>query len=104
MCFAYNSDDHKPVFKISLSFKSKETKKSNSAPSEEAERVDIGVDNNSGKDRGDNCNEPMFIQHTETMIEETYQMVNVLSSSKTFCFMEASLLTLPLFLSKEGGD
>lgn len=32
------------------------------------------MDNNSGKDRGDNCNEPMFIQHTETMIEETYQM------------------------------
>ncbi|CAF1927227.1 BnaC05g15910D [Brassica napus] len=53
-----------------------ETKKSNSAPSEEAERVDIGVDNNSGKDRGDDCIEPMFIQHTETMIEETYQMEN----------------------------
>ncbi|CAG7869508.1 unnamed protein product [Brassica rapa] len=51
-----------------------ETKKSNSLPSEEAlaEKVDIDV-YACGKE-GDYFNEPVFVQHTETMMEETYQM------------------------------
>ncbi|KAJ4879562.1 Cyclin-B2-3 [Raphanus sativus] len=46
------------------------TKRPESVPSEEAERVDIDVDE-SGKEEGDDFNEPMFVQHTQAMMEET---------------------------------
>ncbi|KAG2303406.1 hypothetical protein Bca4012_062169 [Brassica carinata] len=55
-----------------------EAKKSNSVPSEEAlaEKVDIDVDD-SGKDKGEDFNETMFVQHTEAMLEEIEQMEEV---------------------------
>uniref|UniRef100_A0A1J3CQT7 Cyclin-B2-3 n=1 Tax=Noccaea caerulescens TaxID=107243 RepID=A0A1J3CQT7_NOCCA len=51
-----------------------ETKKSDSVPSEEAEKIAIDVDDSDKEEEGDNFNEPMFVQHTEAMMEEIDKM------------------------------
>ncbi|KAL1209401.1 Cyclin-B2-3 [Cardamine amara subsp. amara] len=50
-----------------------ETKKPDSVSSEEPERIIIDVDDSDKEEEGD-FNEPMFVQHTEAMLEENDQM------------------------------
>ncbi|CAN8312721.1 unnamed protein product [Cochlearia groenlandica] len=53
-----------------------DTKKPDLVSSEEAKRVIIDVDD-SDKEEGDDFNAPMFVQHTEAMMEEINQMDEV---------------------------
>ncbi|AEE29993.1 Cyclin B2;3 [Arabidopsis thaliana] len=64
--FAAQLADHKPHIR------DEETKKPDSVSSEEPETIIIDVDE-SDKEGGDS-NEPMFVQHTEAMLEEIEQM------------------------------
>ncbi|CAD5313278.1 unnamed protein product [Arabidopsis thaliana] len=64
--FAAQLADHKPHIR------DEETKKPDSVSSEEPETIIIDVDE-SDKEGGD-FNEPMFVQHTEAMLEEIEQM------------------------------
>ncbi|ESQ34734.1 hypothetical protein EUTSA_v10007704mg [Eutrema salsugineum] len=63
--FAAQLADNKPQIQ------EEETKKSDSVPSEEVERIIIDVDD---KEEVDDFNKPMFVQHTEAMMEEIDQM------------------------------
>ncbi|KAJ0257473.1 Cyclin-B2-3 [Hirschfeldia incana] len=70
--FAAQVSDNKPQIQ------EEETKKSNSVPSEEALAERVGIDvYATRKDKGDDFNKPMFVQHTEAMVEETDQMEEV---------------------------
>ncbi|EOA40480.1 hypothetical protein CARUB_v10009205mg [Capsella rubella] len=65
--FAAQLADHKPQIH------EKETKKPDSVSNEEPERIVIDVDD-CDKEEGGDFNEPMFVQHTEAMLEEIDQM------------------------------
>jgi cyclin B len=75
--FAAQLADHKPHIR------DEETKKPDSVSSEEPETIIIDVDE-SDKEGGDS-NEPMFVQHTEAMLEEIEQMVYIFPNHSLLC-------------------